>query len=244
MNYTSRFKSERNKSIKSLGKNKKLKRLTLEWLEESAKNKYSYNFNWLGRPIIQYPQDIIAIQELIWKIKPDIILETGIAHGGSLIHSASILEIIGKGKVIGIDIDIRKHNRIKIEHHKLYKRIIMIKGSSIDKRTTKKVFKIVEKEKKVLVVLDSNHTHNHVLKELKLYSPLVKKNSYLIVFDTIIEDMPDYLFEDKDWRKGNNPKTAVWKFLKNNKRFKIDKNIEKKLLITVAPDGYLRCIKN
>ena len=244
MNIISRFNLERNKSIESLGKNKKLKRLTLEWLKESAKNKYSYNFNWLGRPIIQYPQDIIAIQELIWKIKPDIILETGIAHGGSLIHSASILEIIGKGKVIGIDIDIRKHNRIEIERHKLYKRIIMIKGSSIDKRTTKKVFKIVEKEKKVLVVLDSNHTHNHVLKELKLYSPLVKKNSYLVVFDTIIEDMPDYLFEDKAWGKGNNPKTAVWKFLKNNKRFKIDKNIENKLLITVAPDGYLKCIKN
>jgi len=244
MNITSRFNLERNMSIKSLGKNKKLKRLTLEWLKESAKNKYSYNFNWLGRPIIQYPQDIIAIQELIWKIKPDIILETGIAHGGSLIHSASILEIIGKGKVIGIDIDIRKHNRIEIERHKLNKRITMIEGSSIDKKTVKKVFQIVKKEKKVLVVLDSNHTYNHVLEELKLYSPLVKKNSYLVVLDTIIEDMPNYFFEDKAWEKGNNPKTAVWKFLKNNKRFKIDKNIENKLLITVAPDGYLKCIKN
>jgi cephalosporin hydroxylase len=244
MNLIKKFELERENFIKSLIKNKKLKQLTLKWIEESAKSNYSYNFNWLGRPIIQYPQDIVAIQEIIWKVKPDVIIETGIAHGGSLILSASILEIIGKGKVIGIDIDIRRHNRSQIEKHILNKRITMIEGSSIDKKIAKKIYKITKNKKKILVILDSNHTHEHVLKELELYSPLVTKNSYLVIFDTIIEDMPKNFFNNRSWGKGNNPKTAVWEFLKTNKRFKIDIEIENKLLITVAPNGYLKCIKD
>jgi len=244
MNPTKQFEIERRNFIKSGIKNQKLKKLTLKWIEESAKMKYSYNFDWLGRPIIQYPQDVLAIQEIIWKVKPDIILETGIAHGGSLILSASILEIIGKGKVIGIDVDIRKHNREQIEKHFLNKRIKMIEGSSVDEKIAKKIYKITENKKKILVILDSNHTHEHVLKELDLYSHLVTKNSYLVIFDTIIEDMPKNFFNDRPWGVGNNPKTAVWEFLKKNNRFKIDKEIENKLLITVAPDGYLKCIKD
>ena len=191
MNQKKQFEIERKNLIKSNARNKKLKQLTLKWMEESVKAKYSYNFDWLGRPIIQYPQDILTIQELIWKTKPDIILETGIAHGGSLIYSASILEIIGKGKVIGIDIDIRNHNRGQIEKHFLNKRIALIEGSSVDEKIAKKIFILTKNKKKVLVILDSNHTHDHVLKELELYSPLVKKNSYLVVFDTFIEDMPN-----------------------------------------------------
>ncbi len=243
MNPIEQFKIEREKNIKKLSQNKKLKKLAIDFFIDSWKSKYSYNFNWLGRPIIQYPQDIIAMQEIIWEVKPDLIIETGIAHGGSLIFYASMLELIGKGEVLGIDIDIREHNRKEIEKHKMFKRIKMIEGSSTDEKLIKKVEKIVKKHKKVMVCLDSLHTHEHVLKELELYSPLVTKGSYLVVFDTAIEDMPDDMFPDRPWGKGNNPKTAVWEFLKTNDRFVIDKDIENKLLITVAPDGYLKCVK-
>ena len=173
------------------------------------------------------------------------IVETGIAHGGSLIFYASMLELLGcEGRVLGIDIDIRAHNRIEIEKHPMFKRITMIEGSSTDRAVAQQVHDLVGDAKTVLVALDSNHTHDHVLKELKLYSPLVTKGSYLVIFDTVIEDMPDDFFPDRPWGKGNNPKTAVHEFLKTNDRFAIDKDIENKLLITVAPDGYLRCIKD
>jgi cephalosporin hydroxylase len=219
--------------------------LTLKWLVESAKVKYSYNFAWMGRPIVQYPQDMIAMQEIIWHVKPDLIIETGIAHGGSLIFYASMLELIGEqGQILGLDIDIREHNRIEIEKHKMFKRITMIEGSSIDEEIAQQVYELAKNKQRVLVVLDSNHTHEHVLKELQLYSSLVTKGSYLVVFDTVVEDMPADFFLDRPWGKGNNPKTAVWEFLKQNDRFEIDKAMEAKLLITVAPDGYLKCVKD
>jgi len=223
-----------------------LKELSRSWLNGSVKYEYSYHFSWLGRPIIQYPQDIIALQEIIWKVKPDLIIETGIAHGGSLIFSASILELIGHGKVLGIDIDIRKHNRKEIEKHSLSRRIQMIEGSSINENIVKKVYKLSKGKKRILLILDSNHTHKHVLAEMELYSPLVTIGSYMVVFDTVIEDMPIRLLSGsakRPWGKGNNPKTAVKEFLKLNDRFKIDKDIENKLLITVAPSGYLKRIK-
>lgn len=222
----------------------KLKKIGISFIRDTAKSKYSYNFTWLGRPIIQFPQDMIAIQEVIWKVKPDLVIETGIAHGGSLIFSASILEMIGNGQVLGIDIDIREHNKIEIKKHPMNKRISMIEGSSIDTKIATEVYDFAEKSKTIMIILDSNHTHEHVLKELELYSKLVTKGSYLVVFDTVIEDMPENSFPDRDWDKGNNPKTAVWEFLKNNNRFEIDKEIENKLLITVAPNGYLKCIKD
>jgi cephalosporin hydroxylase len=208
----------------------------------SLRNRYSYNFEWLGRPIIQYPQDIIALQEIVWNIKPDLIIETGIAHGGSLIFYASLLELIGKGEVLGIDIDIRKHNRKEIERHKMFKRIKMIEGSSTDERVIKEVEKIAKRHKKIMVCLDSLHTHKHVLEELNLYSKFVSPGSYLIAFDTIIEYMPKGFFKDRPWDKGDNPATAVNEFLKKNKNFVIDEEIEDKLLITVAPNGYLKRI--
>jgi cephalosporin hydroxylase len=211
----------------------------------TAQFKYSYNFTWLGRPIIQFPQDILAMQEIIWRVKPDLIIETGIAHGGSLIFYASMLELIGDhGQVLGIDIDIRDHNRVEIEKHPMFKRIRMIQGSSVDGEVVRQTYQFAQRRDSVLLALDSNHTHEHVLKELELYSPLIKKGSYLVVFDTIIEDMPEDFFPDRPWGKGNNPKTAVWEFLKTNDRFVIDREIENKLLITVAPDGYLKCIKD
>lgn len=222
-----------------------LQNLTNRWFIESCRHKYSYNFSWMGRPIIQFPQDIIAMQEIIWQVKPDLIVETGIAHGGSLIFYASMLELIGEGgQILGIDVDIRQHNRVEIEKHPMFKRITMIEGSSIDEEIAKQVFDFAKGNSRVLVVLDSNHTHDHVLKELELYSPLVTKDSYLVVFDTVVEDMPEDFFSDRPWGKGNNPKTAVWEFLKTNKRFEIDKDIEAKLLITVAPDGYLKCVED
>ncbi|WP_292389769.1 cephalosporin hydroxylase family protein [Methanosarcina sp. UBA5] len=213
------------------------------FVNESIRAKYSYNFTWLGRPIIQYPQDIIAMQEIIWQVKPDLIIETGIAHGGSLIFYASMLELLGgDGHVVGIDIDIRKHNRMEIEKHPMFKRITMIEGSSTDEKIAGEVRRLAE-GKKVLVCLDSNHTHEHVLRELELYAPLVSVGSYCVVFDTIVEDMPASSYPDRPWDKGNNPKTAVRAYLKEHNEFVVDEEIENKLLITVAPSGYLKRVK-
>ena len=239
------FDARKREMIRKAGEDEPLRKSSVEWINSSAKYLYSYNFTWLGRPIIQFPQDIIATQEIIWKVQPDLIIETGIAHGGSLILSASILELIGgESQVLGIDIDIREHNRVEIEKHPMFKRITMFEGSSIDDDIAKQVYDFAEGKQRILVVLDSNHTHEHVLKEMELYSPLVNEGSYLIVFDTVVEDMPDEFWQDRPWGKGDNPKTAVWEFLKTNDRFEIDKEIENKLLITVAPDGYLKCIKD
>lgn len=249
-----KFKEEVKVNIQGLKKNKELKERSLEWLKESLDNKYTYNFTWLGRPIIQYPQDIIAVQELIWNIKPDLIIETGIAHGGSLILSASILALIeiselnnkdkndNESKVIGIDIDIRKHNRSMIENHPLSYKIQMLEGSSTSDEIASKVYEISKMYKRVMVILDSNHTFEHVYKELTLYAPLVTKDSYCIVFDTIVNDLPKNKFPQRDWGPDNNPKKAVHKFLKDNDQFEIDLDIESKLMITVAPDGYLKKI--
>ncbi len=237
------FENRNKKFIKLMSKDSKLKLLSRKWFDKAFSYEYSFHFSWLGRPIIQFPQDMIAIQEIVWRTKPDLIIETGIARGGSLIFYASILELIGKGRVLGIDIDIRKHNKKAIENHFLFKRITMIEGSSLDKKVAEKVYRFARGKRKVLLLLDSFHTHDHVLKELELYSPLVKKNNYVVVFDTVVEDMPTSSSAERPWGKGNNPKTAVKQFLKNNKRFKVDKEIEKKLLITSCPDGFLKCVK-
>lgn len=239
------FDDERKENIRKLGIDDELKSLSNDWIKKSSLLKYSYNFDWLGRPIIQLPQDIIAMQEIIWNTKPDLIIETGVARGGSLIFYSSMLELIGSSsRIIGIDVDIRERNRKEIEQHPMFKRITLLEGSSIDKDIIKKVFDIAKNAKRVLVCLDSDHTHDHVLEEMRVYSPLVKKGSYLIVFDTVIEDLPDNFFPDRPWGKGNNPKTAVNEFLKRNDRFKIDKSVQNKLLISVAPNGYLKCIKD
>jgi cephalosporin hydroxylase len=215
----------------------------VEWGLAAAPYRYTYNFRWLGRPIIQLPQDIMAVQELIWEVKPDLVIETGIAHGGSLILSASMLQLIGgDGLVVGVDIDIRPHNRKAIEAHPMAHRIRMVQGSSIAAETFAEVQRLAEGRKRVMVMLDSNHTHEHVLEELRLYSRLVGRDSYLIVFDTAIDIMPDDAFDSRPWGAGNNPRSAVKAFLRENHRFAIDEAITDKLLITVAIDGYLRCL--
>lgn len=248
MTEVEKFEKERAELINSNAANKELQDVAHHFLKKSAGVNYSYNFAWMGRPIIQYPQDIVVMQELIWEVKPDMIIETGIAHGGSLIFSASmlaLLEICGEienGQVLGIDIDIRAHNKQAIEAHPMSKKITMFQGSSIDEEMIAKVYNFAKKGKRILLCLDSNHTHEHVLAELKAYARLVSAGSYCVVFDTLIEDMPTR-FYDRPWDKGNNPKTAVWEFLKECDDFVIDKSIENKILITVAPDGYLKRVK-
>ena len=268
MNEITEFELEVRKNIQGIISDQDVQALSRIWVREIARHKYSYNFSWLGRPIIQFPQDIIAMQELIWQVKPDLILETGIAHGGSLIMSASMLalldycEAVEAGKtldprathrrVLGLDIDIRAHNRAAIEAHPMAHRIDMIQGSSIAPEIIAQVHAIARDYQRVLVILDSNHTHEHVLAELEAYAPLTSKNSYCCVFDTLVEDMPEEMSIDRPWGKGDNPKTAVWEYMRRLKdegrkaadgtalNFAIDKTIEHKLLITVAPDGYLK----
>jgi len=227
-----------------------------EFMVASTQPKYSYNFSMLGRPIIQYPQDMVALQELIWKIKPDLVIETGIAHGGSLILSASMLALLDycdaveagqtldprtpRRRVLGIDIDIRTHNRAAIEAHPMAHRIDMIQGSSIAPEIVAEAHKRATGHDRVMVILDSNHTHEHVLAELDAYASLVSTGSYCVVFDTVIEDLPTGMYPDRPWDVGNNPKTAVREFLSRNHDFEVDEDMEAKLLITVAPGGYLR----
>jgi cephalosporin hydroxylase len=238
------FVEEREQRILQNGNNKALNKAAKDFNVESNKAQYSYNFTWMGRPVIQYPQDMIAMQEIIWAVKPDLIIETGIAHGGSLIYYASLLELTGKGEVLGIDIDIREHNRREIEKHPMYKRIKMIQGSSISSDIIEQVKKIATGKKDVLVCLDSNHTHEHVLSELNLYSSFVSLDSYIVVFDTIVEDLPEgYFSQKRPWGISNNPRTAVDEFLTTNKNFQADNSIDNKLLISVAPGGYLKRVK-
>lgn len=242
-NPVQQFIKERHQRVNSNSSNRSLRHAADAFNLESNKAKYSYNFSWLGRPIIQYPQDMIAMQEIIWEVKPDLIIETGIAHGGSLIYYASLLELLGKGEVLGIDIDIREHNKKEIESHPMSKRIRMLQGSSIDKALAEKVKKYTEGKKSVMVCLDSNHTHEHVMGELEIYSPFVTIGSYLVIFDTIVEDLPDNYLPGKAWSRGNNPKTAVHEFLRKHNEFIIDTAIDNKLLVSVAPGGYLKKIK-
>mgnify|MGYP006104933845 FL=1 len=239
----SEFKKRNKTKMEKMNKDTSLKELSKKWISDSYPYEYSYHFNWLGLPIIQYPQDIIALQEIIWKIKPELIIETGVARGGSMIFLASILEMIGRGEVIGIDIKIHEENIKNIKKHPMFKRITLIEDSSISKKTIKKIHELSKNKKHVMVILDSDHTHAHVLSELKAYSPLISKGSYLVVFDTLISSLPEEFFKNRSWTKNKNPGSAITEFLKTNNRFKIDKTISDKLLITAAPNGYLKCVK-
>jgi cephalosporin hydroxylase len=237
------FARRNREMIARLGADAELRELTRKWFARVSQLEYSYHFRWMGRPVIQYPQDLVAAQEILWSVKPDLVIETGIAHGGSLIFYASILELIGRGKVVGIDIDIRPHNREAIEAHPMFRRIELIEGSSTDAAIFARVRAMAEGQQTVLVALDSNHTHEHVLAELRLYSQLVTPGSYLIAFDTIVEQMPEEFSANRPWKPGNSPATAVRQFLSETDRFVVDDEIDAKLLISVAPGGYLRCVK-
>ena len=252
------FEQECFEETQKQAKDRSFVKLSDNWLNQSWKHKYTYHFQWLGRPIIQMPQDIVAIQEIIWDIKPDLIIETGIAHGGSICLSASLLALLelediknnpssclkkNKRKVIGIDIDIRKHNKEKINNHFLSDRIEMIEASSIEPNAFEKIKMISQNYSNIMVMLDSNHTEDHVLKELELYGSLVSKNSYCIVFDTVVAKMDSGFSKDRPWNKKNSPQSAKEKFLQKNKNFIIDYSIDKKLLLSMAPGGFLKKIK-
>ena len=236
------FELERAEAIKAMGEDQELRQKSLDWMLHADKYKYTYNYSWMGRPIIKYPNDILILQEMIWSLKPDYIVETGIAHGGSIIFSASMLELLGHGEVIAVDIDIRKHNRDEIEKHPMNKRITMIEGSSVDPEIVNAIKEKV-KGKKVLVCLDSNHTHEHVLEELRMYADMVNVGSYIVCPDTFVEYFPKGYCNDRPWDVGNNPMTALIAFLKEDDRFEIDKDIDNKLMITEGFDGYLKRIK-
>ena len=256
MNPNQSFEHEVKQNIVELRNDEGLRTKSLDWMSDITQKRYAYNFKWLGRPIIQVPQDMVAIQELIWKIRPDLVIETGIAHGGSLILSASMLALLDycdavesgqalnlkatRRRVLGIDIDIRAHNREAIEAHPMAHRIDMLQGSSIAPEIIAEVRQRAQGHERVLVILDSNHTHEHVLAELEAYAPLVSPGSYCVVFDTVIEDLPAGMYPDRPWDVGDNPKTAVHEFLSRNSDFVVDEDIEAKLMITVAPGGYLR----
>jgi cephalosporin hydroxylase len=229
--------------IRTMGADTTLRDVARDFIVRGARYRYTYNFSWLGVAVIQHPEDLVAMQELIWRVRPDAIVETGVAHGGSLIFYASMLHLLGgNGIVIGIDVDIRSHNREKIEAHPLASRIRLVEGSSVEPSTVAEVRRLAGDRTRVIVALDSNHTHAHVLEELRLYSPLVRRDSYLVVFDTIVEHMPAAHYADRPWAPGNSPMTAVREFLRENQRFVVDEEYDDKLLVTASPGGYLRCI--
>jgi len=262
------FDTEVARNIASLSGARELHDASLEWLRATLPYRYSYNFTWLGRPIIQYPQDMVAVQELIWRIRPDLIIEAGVAHGGSLILSASLLALLdycdaanarlpldasaSRRHVIGIDIDVRTHNRRAIQEHPLAHKISLLEGSSIAADTIDQVRQFARGYSRIMVLLDSNHTHEHVLAELRAYAPMVSPGSYCVVFDTIIEHLPNESYTDRPWSTGNNPLTAVRQYLSELQslgavgedggalRFRVDSAIDAKLLVSVAPEGYLR----
>ena len=259
MSELEKFKADVIDSINGLGRDSDLQALSRIWVREVAPYKWAYNFTWMGRPAIQFPNDAWALQEIIWSVRPDLIIETGIAHGGSLVLSASLLALLdlsdaiqsgetldplqSSRKVVGIDVDIRAHNREAIESHPMASRIHLLEGSSVDEHMIQNVKNIASSHHKILVLLDSNHTHDHVLSELFAYAELVSVGSYCIVYDTLINDMPEGLSLDRAWGPDNNPKTAVHEFLRSNTNFEIDYGMQNKLLITVAPEGFLRRLK-
>lgn len=245
MDPISEFRNERAEAQRKMLLDAELKQKSLDWMLHADKYKYTYNFTWMGRPIIKYPQDIAIMQELIWDVKPDLIIETGIAHGGSIIFSSSMMELLGRGgKVIAVDIDIRKHNRDEIEKHPMMKNITMLEGSSVDKMIVGQIADYAKKFKKVMVVLDSNHSHEHVYRELELYTPLVSLDSYILLPDTFVEFFPKGYVTNRPWDVGNNPYTAMEAFLKTTDQFVKDESITNKLLITEAfGGGYLKRVK-
>lgn len=249
MNAYDQLKKECASEVSALRDDAVLQQTTQQWMHRAQRGRYSYHFEWLGRPIIQYPQDLVAMQEVIWTVKPDLIIETGIAHGGSLIFSASMLELNAAcggpsdALVLGVDIDIRPHNRDAILAHPLSRRISMLQGSSIDPVVVTQVCAFARDRKRILVCLDSSHTHDHVLAELEAYGQLTSVGSYCVVFDTVIDDLPADLFVDRPWGPGNNPKTAVREYLATHPEFEVDLALETKLLISVAPNGYLRRVR-
>lgn len=239
-----RFIARNARLTKRMVADRALRRRSIGWIVGTARYEYVYHFTWLGMPIIQLPADVVGLQEIIWATKPDLIIETGVARGGSIIFHASLLQLLGgRRRVVGIDVDIRPVNRRAIESHPLAHRVVLMQGSSTDPGIVKRVHAIARRSRRVMVILDSNHTHEHVARELELYSGLVRRGGYLVVCDTVVENMPKGYFSNRPWDRGDNPMTAVRQFLKANKRFEVDRRMDK-LLLSANPSGYLRCIRD
>ena len=265
---TQKFSEFVRRNIDGIAGDAGFNQLSQVWVRECIRHNYAQNFTWLGRPVIQVPQDLYAIQELIWACRPDLIIETGIAHGGSLVMSASMLALLdycdaieagsvldpkaSRRKVVGVDIDIRFHNRAAIDAHPMRHKVHAIQGSSVAPGIAEQVASHAEGYDRIMVFLDSNHTHDHVLEELELYAPYVSRGSYCVVWDTGVEDLPNEMCADRPWGKGNNPKTAVREYMKRlqaegrkardggSLRFEYDRTIEHKIAITASPDGFLK----
>lgn len=221
------------------------KAVSRAWLRAGWDTKHVYSFSWFGRPIIQLPEDMFRLQEVIYQLKPDVVVETGVAHGGSLVFYASLFQAMGRGRVIGVDIEIRPHNRRAIESHELAHRISLVEGSSVDSGTFDRVLTAVGDARCVLVVLDANHTYDHVLREMELYSKLVTKGSYIIVTDGIMKDLVGAPRTKPDWAT-NNPHKALIDFVSNNPGFAVEEPewlFNESLLserITYWPDAFVR----
>jgi len=225
-------------------KDAELRKTALDFIIDSDKHGYGYQWTWLGLPFIQMPQDMIVTQEIIWETKPDLIIETGIAWGGSVVFYASLLQLIGNGEVVAVDLNLYDHVAQRIMSYPFSDRVHLYKGSSTDPAIAAKVKAHVKLGKKVMVLLDSNHTHQHVLDELRIYAPLVTKGQYLVVSDTIVEDIPPQKHRLRPWGPGNNPKTALRQYMKESDRFEVDEYTNSKLLLTYTPEGYCRCVKD
>ena len=236
------FEDERDARVTGFKTDAELKQATLAWSELAFTRGYSYNFEWMGRPIIQYPSDMMGLQEVLWRTQPDLIIETGVAHGGSLVMYAGLQQMMGiqGAKVLGVEIDLRAHNRALINEHPMAKHIQIIDGSSVAQATLEQVRAVAAQHQRVMVVLDSLHTHDHVLAELEAYAPLVTAGNYLVVQDTHVEELPDHLWLNRPWKRGNNPMTASLEFLSKHPEFENDVALEAKLQITCARNGWLR----
>lgn len=238
------FEQSKLRNARSQFDDENMRKLAMDFVIESDKHNYGYQWTWLGMPIIQLPPDIIATQEIIWQNKPDVIIETGIAWGGSIVFYASILQLLGKGRVIGVDVVLPEKNRQAIMKYDFSaERIELHQGSSTDSSIVEAIKSQIKPGEKVMVVLDSNHTHEHVLDELRIYGPLVSEGQYMVVADTVIEYLPPHKERLRDWGPGNNPLSALKQYLTETDRFEIDLDIDAKVLTSFTPSGYLKCLK-
>ncbi|MDP2156434.1 MAG: CmcI family methyltransferase [Nitrospirota bacterium] len=235
------FEELRLTSAREMAADEALKKDALDVLVRADQYRWIHQTNWMGEPILNLPQDMFALQEIIFRTRPKFIIESGVAWGGSLLFYATLMEVLGGERIIGIDIFIPEDLRERIyAHKKLSERITLINSSSIEESTVSRVKSIIGDSREVMVILDSYHTHEHVLKELRSYSPFVGQGHYIVCGDTVVENIPVQEHRTRPWVPGNNPRTAVREFLKENGRFAVDTAIENKLLFTCNPGGYLR----
>jgi len=239
------FERLRMDSVLSMSRDRKLLKQARNVLIEADHYYWIHQANWFGEPTLKLPQDMLALQEIIFQTRPKFIIELGVAWGGSLLFYATLMKVLGGQRVIGVDIYMPDDLRQRLaDVTEVSDKILLIEGSSIERDTLDRIHEEVNHCLETMVILDSNHTHDHVISELRLYNSLVGKGSYMVCEDTIIESIPEQKHRPRPWGPGNNPKTAVLEFLRENDRFVIDESIDRKLLLTCMPGGFLKCIKD